>query len=79
MKEKLAHSFVFCRILLFFIAFATEKKSYKAFEGSFYKRILGRKERETELKTKKEDRKSEKGAKTMNKSLLLFLSFDSWI
>jgi hypothetical protein len=46
---------------------------------AFYKRILGRKERETELKTKKEDRKSEKGAKTMNKSLLLFLSFDSWI
>jgi len=46
---------------------------------AFYKRILGRKERETELKTKKVDRKSEKGAKTMNKSLLLFLSFDSWI
>jgi len=71
---------------LFFVAFFSfllllqQKRSLtRLLKEAFYKRILGRKEREMELKTKKEDRKSEKGAKTMNKSLLLFLSFDSWI
>jgi len=71
---------------LFFVAFfcflllLQQKRSLtRLLKEAFYKRILGRKERETELKTKKVDRKSEKGAKTMNKSLLLFLSFDSWI